>query len=63
MEILPWTPLQTPSIPGKYSSLIDKLTMLKLGENLQHLLNKNYFKFDTNPMVDLGGTTIWNKTP
>jgi hypothetical protein len=32
--------------------------MLKFGENLLHLPNMNYFKFDTNPMVDLGGTTI-----
>jgi hypothetical protein len=37
--------------------------MLKFGENLLHLLNKNYFKFDTNPTVDLGGINIWNKTP
>jgi len=36
--------------------------MLKFEENLLHLLNKNYFKFDTNPTVDLGGTIIWNKT-
>jgi hypothetical protein len=26
--------------------------MLKFGENLLHLLNKNYFKFDTSPTVD-----------
>jgi hypothetical protein len=32
--------------------------MVKFRENLLHLLNKKYFKFDTNPMVDLGGTTI-----
>jgi hypothetical protein len=37
--------------------------MLKFGMNLLHLLNKNCFKFDTNPTVYLGGTTIWNKTP
>jgi hypothetical protein len=37
--------------------------MLKFGKNLLHLLNKNCFKFDTNLMVDLGGTIIWNKTP
>jgi hypothetical protein len=35
--------------------------MLKFGENLLHLLNKNFFKVDTNPTVDLGGTIIWNK--
>ncbi len=37
--------------------------MLKFRENLLHLLNKNCFKFDTNPTMDLGGTTIWNKIP
>jgi hypothetical protein len=37
--------------------------MLKFEENLLHLLNKNFLKFDTNPTVDLGGTTTWNKTP
>ncbi len=62
MEILSWTPLQTPSTSGKRSSLTATPMMLKIGENLLHLLNKNYFKFDTNPTVDLGGTTIWNKT-
>jgi hypothetical protein len=36
--------------------------MLKFGENLLHLLNNFFKKFDTNPTVDLGGTTIWNKT-
>jgi hypothetical protein len=28
--------------------------MMKFGENLLHLLNKNFFKFDTNPTMDLG---------
>jgi hypothetical protein len=37
--------------------------MLKFEENIFHLLNENCFKFDTNPMVDLGGTNICNKTP
>jgi hypothetical protein len=32
--------------------------MLKIGENLLNLLNNNYFKFDTNPTLDLGGTII-----
>jgi hypothetical protein len=50
--------ITTPSTPGKCSSFTAKLMMLKFGENLLHLLNKNYFKFDTNPTVDLGGTTI-----
>jgi len=36
--------------------------MQKFGENLLNLLKNNCFKFDTNPTVDLGGTTIWNKT-
>jgi hypothetical protein len=36
--------------------------VLKFKEKLLHLLNKNFFKFDTNPTVDLGATTIWNKT-
>jgi len=36
--------------------------MLEIGENLLHLLHKNSFKFDTNPIVELGGTIIWNKT-
>jgi len=63
MEILPWTPLQTPSTFDKRSSLTATSMMLKIGENLLHLLKKNFFKFDTNPMVDLRGITIWNKTP
>jgi len=50
--------LTTPSILSKCSSLIAKPMMLKFRENLLHLLNKNCFKFDPNPMVDLGGTTI-----
>jgi hypothetical protein len=37
--------------------------MLKFGNNLLHLLNNNFLKFDTNPMVDLGETIICNKTP
>jgi len=48
----------TPSTSGKCSSLTTKPMILKFGENLVHLLNKNCFRFDTNPMVDLGGTTI-----
>jgi hypothetical protein len=48
----------TPSTSGKCSSLTTKPMMQKFEENLLHLLNKNYFKFDTNPMVDLGGTII-----
>jgi hypothetical protein len=37
--------------------------MQKFEENLLHLSNKNRFKFDTNPTVDLGGTTNRNKSP
>jgi hypothetical protein len=48
----------TPSTSDKCSSLTTKLMMLKFGKNLLHLLNKKCFKFDTNPMMDLGGTTI-----
>jgi hypothetical protein len=48
----------TPSTSGMCNSLTTKPMMLKFEENLLHLLNKNYFKFDINPMVDLGGTTI-----
>jgi hypothetical protein len=48
----------TPSTSGKRSSLTANPMMLKFGENFLHHLNKNYFKFDTNPMVDLGGITI-----
>jgi hypothetical protein len=48
----------TPSASGKCSSLTTKPMMLKFGENLLHFLKKNHFMFDTNPMVDLGGTTI-----
>jgi hypothetical protein len=48
----------TPSIFGKCSSLTTTLMMLKFGENLLHFLNKNYFKFDPNPTMDLGGKTI-----
>ncbi len=63
MEILPWTSLQTPSTSDKHSSLTVTPMMLKITQNLLHFLKKNRFKFDTNPTVDLGGTTIWNKTP
>jgi hypothetical protein len=63
MEILPWTPLQTPFTPGKCSSSIANPMMLKFGENLLHLPNKNCFKVNTNPTVDLRGIIIWNKTP
>jgi len=45
----------TPSTFSKCSSLTTNPMMLKFGENLLHLLNENYFKFDTNPMVDLVG--------
>jgi len=48
----------TPSISSKCNSLITKRMMLKLGENLLHLLNKNNFKFDTNPTMDLGEIII-----
>jgi hypothetical protein len=48
----------TPSTFGKCSSFTTNPMMLKFGENLLHLLKKNYFKFDTNPTMDLGGTTI-----
>jgi hypothetical protein len=48
----------TPFTSGKCSSLTTKPMMLKFVENLLHLLNKHCFKFDTNPIVDLGGTTI-----
>jgi hypothetical protein len=48
----------TPSTPGKCNSLTTKPMMLKFGKYLIHLLNKNYFKFDPNPTVDLGGTII-----
>jgi hypothetical protein len=48
----------TPSTSGKCSSLTTKPMMLKFRENLLRLLNKNYFKFDTNPTMDLRGTTI-----
>jgi hypothetical protein len=58
MEILPRTPLQTPSTFGNYNSLITNPMMLKFGENLLNLPNINYFKFEINPTVDLGGTTI-----
>jgi hypothetical protein len=50
--------ISTPSTSGKCSSLTAKPMMLKFGENFLHLLNKNFLKFDINPTVDLGGTTI-----
>jgi hypothetical protein len=52
-----------PSTSSKCSSLTTNLMILKFGENLQHFLNKNWFKFGTNSTVDLIGTTIWNKNP
>jgi hypothetical protein len=55
--------ISTPSTSGECSSLTTNSMKLKFGENLLHLLNKNFFKFDTNLMVDLGGTTILDKTP
>jgi hypothetical protein len=48
----------TPSTSGKCSSFKTNPMMLKFGENLLHLLNKKFLKFDTNPTVNLGGTTI-----
>jgi hypothetical protein len=48
----------TPSTFGKCSSLTTKPMMLRFGENLQDLLKKKSFKFDTNPTVHLGGMTI-----
>jgi hypothetical protein len=48
----------TPSTSGKCSSLRTKPMIMKFGENLLHLLKKNYFKFDTNPTMDLGGKII-----
>jgi hypothetical protein len=33
--------------------------MLKIGENLLHLLHKYRFKFDTNLTMDLGEKNIW----
>jgi hypothetical protein len=50
--------ISTPSTFGKCSSLTGNPMMLKFGENLLHLLNEFFKKFDTNPTVDLGGTTI-----
>jgi len=47
----------TPSIFGKCNSLTTKPMMLKFGKKLLHLLNNNHFKFDTNPTMDLEGTT------
>jgi len=52
----------TPSTFGKCNALTANLMMLKFRENLLHLLHKNFFKFDTNPIMDLGGTIILNKT-
>jgi len=50
--------ISTPSTFGKCSSLTGNPMMLKFGENLLHLLNEFFKKFDTNLTVDLGGTTI-----
>ncbi len=44
--------ITTPSTSGKCGSLTTKPMMLKFGENLLHLLNKNFFKFDTNPTIE-----------
>jgi len=48
----------TPSTFGKCSTLTETPMMLKIGENLLHLLQKYFFKFDTNPMADLGEKII-----
>jgi hypothetical protein len=48
----------TPYTSSKCSSLTTNLMMLKFEVNLLHLLNKNFFKFDTNPTVDLGKKII-----
>jgi hypothetical protein len=48
----------TSSTSGKCNSLIANPMMLKFEEKLLHLLNNFLKKFDRNPMVDLGGTTI-----
>ncbi len=52
-----------PSTSSKCSSFTTNLMMFKIEKNLLHFLNKNWFKFGTNPTMDLGGITIWNKTP
>jgi hypothetical protein len=50
--------ISTPSISGKCNALTANLMMLKFGENLLHLLHKNFLMFDTNPTVDLRGTIV-----
>jgi hypothetical protein len=48
----------TPSTSSKCSTLTEISMMLKIGENLVHLLHKHCFKFDTNPTMDLGRKII-----
>jgi hypothetical protein len=48
----------TPSTPGKCSSLIAKPMMLKFWREPSTPPKQKLFKFDPNPMVDLGGTII-----
>jgi hypothetical protein len=55
--------VSTPSTSSKCSSLAINLMMLKFLEDILHLLNWNYLKFETNPTVDLKETTILNKNP
>ncbi len=51
-----------PLLPASVAPLQQPRWCWKIRKNLLHLLNKNCFKFHTNPTVDLGGTIIWNKT-
>jgi hypothetical protein len=48
----------TPTTSSKWSSLTAKPMVLTFSENRLHFLDNNCLKFDTNPTVDLGGTTI-----
>jgi hypothetical protein len=48
----------TPSTSGKCSTFTETPMMLKIRENLQHLLHKYCFMFNTNPTVDLRETII-----
>jgi hypothetical protein len=50
--------ISTPLLPANVTPLQLNSMMLKFGKNLLHLLNENFLKFDTNPMVDLVGTSI-----
>jgi hypothetical protein len=62
-SLISQTDSSTPFISGKCSSFATNLMILKFWENIVHLLNWNWLKFEINPKVNLKRTIILNKNP